>query len=123
MDSPALLTMVDAVRRACELIPGAWAVVEEHVAGLGEFGAVPEPASGVAPYSFFTDLRCFVFADGGDAARIAGLFELVEETLDSPDQMVRDGSAIRIAHKLFRYEVEIARAGVVPGPRLCRATA
>jgi len=37
--------------------------------------------------------------------------------------MVRDGSAIRIVHKLFRYEAEIARAGVVPGPRLSRAMA
>ena len=115
--------MADAVRRACELIPGASAVVEEHMAGLSEFGPAPEPTSGVAPYSFFTDLRYFAFADGGDAARIAGLFELVEETLGSPDQMVRDGSAIRIAHKLFRYEVEIARAGVEPGPRLRRAMA
>ena len=38
---------------------------------------------------------------------LPGLFELVEVTLDSPDQQVREGSAIRIAHKLFRYEAEI----------------
>lgn len=118
MDSPAILNMADAVRRACELIPGAAAVVEEHIAGLSEFGPAPEPTSGVAPYSFFTRLGEFVFAHGCDAARIAGLFTLVEETLDSPDDMVRNGSVIRIAHKLFRYEAEIARFGVAPGPRL-----
>lgn len=123
MNTPAVLNMADVVRRACELIPGASAVVEAHVAGLSEFGPVPEQASGVAPYSFFSELREFVFADGGDAVQIAGLFELVEAALDSPDDMVRNGSAIRVAHKLFRYETEIARAGVVPGARLSRAMA
>jgi hypothetical protein len=123
MGSLAILTMADAVRWACELIPGASAVVEEHIAGLSEFGPAPEPSSGVAPYSFFTDLREFVFADGSDPARIAGLFRFVEATLDSPDQDVRDGSLIRIAHKLSRYEAQIAQSGIAPGPRLRRAMA
>ena len=121
MESPTILTMADAVRLACELIPGASAVVEEHIADLSEFGPAPEPTSGVAPYSFFTELREFVFAGGGNAARISGLFELVEATLDSPDQSARDGSLIRIAHKLYRYEPEIARFGITPGPRLRQA--
>jgi len=115
--------MADAVRRAWELIPAAPAVVEEHAAGLSEFGPAPEPTSGVAPYPFFTDLRHLVFTDEGDTTRNADLLEPVEETPDSPDQMVRDASAIRIAHKPYRHQAEITRADVEPGPRLRRATA
>jgi len=63
MDPAPILTMADAVRRACELIPGASTVVEEHIAGLDEV-AMSETTGGVLPYSFFTELRLFVFADG-----------------------------------------------------------
>jgi hypothetical protein len=50
--------------------------------------------------------------------RIAGLFAFMEMALVSPAQSVRDGSAIRIAHKLYRYEDAIKASGVAPGPRL-----
>ena len=120
MDPAPILTMADAVRRACELIPSASTVVEEHIAGLDEV-AMSETTGGVLPYSFFTELRLFVFADGGDPVKIAGLFELAEATLASPDDVVRGGSLIRIAHKLHRHEADIARLGVVPGPRLREA--
>src|SRR2546423_11470677 len=109
--------MADAVRRARDLIPGASIVVEKHIANLDE-GDVPESTSGVLPYSFFTELRLFVFADVGDPARIAGLFELLEATLASTDDAVRSSSTIRVAHKLYRYKEEIARCGIAPGPRL-----
>ena len=111
--------MADAVRRICELIPGASAVVSAHRASLSEFGNAPEPESGVAPYSFFSEVREFVFSDAeGRDERVTGLFEFLEESLDSPNQMVREGSMIRIAQKLFRYEDVIAASSAAPGPRL-----
>lgn len=117
-----ILTVGDALRALRELVPGASAIIASHVANQALDADPDELEEAVAPYWLFTEIREHVFENApGMTLRIAGLFAFMEMALVSHAQSVRDGSAIRIAHKLYRYENAIKASGVIPGPRLAAA--
>lgn len=117
-----ILTMADALLVLRDLIPGVVSVIESHIEEQGLYADPDELEAGVAPYWLFTEVREFVFEDASKVAeRAVGLFAFMELALVSPSQSVRDGSLIRVAHKLYRYEEAIRDSGVTPGPHLMAA--
>ena len=116
-------SMRDALARVIELIPESQSLIDAHRADFSEFGPVSDEGSGVIPYSFFTDLRYFVFGDPEDdkpldERKLTGLYLFIEEALESTDEDVRDGISIRLVNKLAMHKKQAARASSKPGSKL-----